>query len=157
VPDEHGKYDLPVWAQPFAEMVVALSGLPQIGENALELFQRFKTTYPLEIVGASARLAAEAKPLRADSVDAYVWDALVRTHLIWQTADGEWMFLPGIAEQLKRFNDDLPPAAREHSPLDLVRAHLVALLRARIAVSRTAEPLRQESLPRYLSSFKYDV
>ena len=108
VPDENGKYALPNWAQPFAEVAGALLGLAPDGESSLDLFRRFQTAYPPEIVGAGARLAADGKPPRRDSVGAEVWDALVHSRIVRQTADGEWTFVPGVADKLERLGKDMP-------------------------------------------------
>jgi WD40 repeat protein/tetratricopeptide (TPR) repeat protein/ActR/RegA family two-component response regulator len=111
VPDQNGQYDLPAWAQPFAEMAVALRGPAPAAvgtDHTRDLVRRFETQYPPEIVGAATRLAARAEPPRPNAVAPEVWDALLRAQFVRQAADGGWEFAPGIAEEFKRSDAEMP-------------------------------------------------
>jgi hypothetical protein len=46
--------------------------------------------------------------LSPDAVAPAAWEALIEAGLIQQSEDGEWGFRPGIAERLKRIDDECP-------------------------------------------------
>lgn len=111
VPDDSGKYDLPTWAQPFAEMAVALRGQtpgPVDGERVRELVRRFEREYPPEIVGAAARLAADAERRWPGSASQRVIDALVQAQLIQPTPGDAWSSEPGVVAGLVEIEQKKP-------------------------------------------------
>jgi hypothetical protein len=137
VPDENGNYELPTWAQPFAHVGLSLLGLPRHRENSLQLFQQFCASNPQDIVDAAALLArsASGNPLNPDAVAQEVWRALLRSRLIRQNADGQWIFLPGMEVQLTNME------------LLHVRLRLLSLLIHRIQGSSQDALTRKPHLP----------
>jgi hypothetical protein len=112
VADENGQYDLPDWAQPFARLGLALLGEPLHGKTATQLLREFRDAQPAGLVLRAARLAAATPTggaLRPQSVDADLWDALLRGRLVRQDHAGRWTFLAGLEPSLAR--------TATHSPL----------------------------------------
>jgi WD40 repeat protein/CheY-like chemotaxis protein len=110
VPDESGSYELPAWAQPFAQVGISLLGIPDYRENALELFKQFCASNPKNILGAATRLAVSTSgnSLNYDSAKPEVWRALLDSRLIRQNSAGQWVFLPGIEAQFISFEAQSP-------------------------------------------------
>jgi esterase/lipase superfamily enzyme/FixJ family two-component response regulator len=106
VPDENGRYDLPEWAQPFAQVASSLAGsnpVPLAADRHVETLRRL---YPPEVVGTVVRLAAKGEPFSAMPSDAAVAEAL--RPLVHTDSVGQWRFDPEIAARLVELDQQQP-------------------------------------------------
>ncbi|HEX3139311.1 MAG TPA: SAV_2336 N-terminal domain-related protein, partial [Rhizobacter sp.] len=108
VPDAQGSYDLPEWAQPFAEVASSLLGPPPDVRTAQAVFEAFERSQAPSIVGAVARLAASGRALEPAAIEPVLWQHLLSAQLIQQDAQGRWLFEPHIAALLKQLDERQP-------------------------------------------------
>ena len=140
VADEHGDYELPVWAQPFARLGVSLLGR-SLAKSPRELVDAFVSGAPPRLVSEAAVLATNRgdHPLLPQTVDTAVRAAvdqrlasmpaakqspivtvpdglfrrLTDSLLIDRASDGAWRFVPGVQPLLAQIVADRPLLGRE--------------------------------------------
>ena len=100
IPDDNGSYDLPEWAQPFAEVATSLLGGPGDLPSPQQLFSAFERRQPPDIVGAAARLAATRQPLVPDRIDPALWQVMRESRLVQADTDAGWVFVPEVVASL---------------------------------------------------------
>lgn len=106
VPDEHGRYDLPEWAQPFAQVASSLAGEvppPKVADSPLADLQRL---HPPKVVGTVARMAAKGEPFSALPSDTAVAEAL--RPLVHTDETGQWRFNPEVGAHLAELDQRQP-------------------------------------------------
>jgi CheY-like chemotaxis protein/tetratricopeptide (TPR) repeat protein len=115
IANAQGQYDLPAWAQPFAQLGMGLLGRAPGGKTAAQVLQEFRDSQqgsgvarraqtPATLARA-AQLAASIEmgaPLNPGGIDPELWRELRDAGLLQLDSAGMWRFMPGIEPLLAR-------------------------------------------------------
>ncbi|CAJ3342048.1 Uncharacterised protein [Burkholderia pseudomallei] len=94
IADELGRYHLPAWAQPFADVATSLLGLPSSLREAQRQVREFLRLVQGRAALPAQDVAAAGLQPSPEAMPAPVWQALRAARLVYEREDGSWVFAP---------------------------------------------------------------
>ncbi|MFL9867272.1 response regulator [Paraburkholderia fungorum] len=108
IADDEGRFHLPAWAQPFADVATSLLGLPSSQHEAQRQVRDFLERVESRAALIVADIAASGRRPSAETMPESAWEALCAARLVHQRGDGSWAFAPYARDLLASITPRTP-------------------------------------------------